>query len=919
MTTTAQPAYDLLHTALAWHAIGVCIVPAAGDTPGASDSKQPWPDSPVWTPYKAARPTEDQLHRWFGGDRYSGLGAVCGQVSGNLELLEFEGRAIQEGLHKEIADIADASGLGDLWKRITRGYCERSPSGGIHLLYRVDGEPVPGNARLAVRPATDDELTDQERAVLAAKPGKMFTRVLVETRGEGGYVVVAPSNGATHPSGRPWTLLVGGPGTLPTITADEHRALHALCAMVDRRPTTPAPAEPARRDTSEPAGERPGDDFNARASWDDILTPHGWTVVHGHGHYRVWRRPGKDKGVSATTGRNDGDNLWVFSTSTEFEAEKHYSKFAAYTLLEHGGDYRAAAKALQGDGYGGQRRPQPRPASHTTPPSTQDPQAEDEDADPPPAHLAPIPTYPTDAIPGPLSHLIRSGTRAGLPAAYIAAGGLAALTYAALDCRITINDRWTEPATLWIAAIGGAGTAKSPAVRYGWHPIDALETQLRGSWQEQLESWASLPKKERGPQPVNPARLVSDITTEALLRRLAEGPKTVVVDELRAWLGGIGRYGLGGARQKDLGTWLALWQGDTASYDRVGGDVSIVVPRPVVPIIGTLQIEDQQLLGDVRSGFRSRWLPHLGPVTLAGDGDDNHGACADYEAALTRLVYSKPRGELRLAEGDARQAWRDARARWRSEAHGASPGVRAALAKADKQALRIALVIAISLDAAGDIVPLDAINAAVAIVDYAMGCWRAMPEDEALTLDRTEEKLMPAVEDLAAWLERREDRRASRREILLAKPAGLRTAHQLTVLMNKYEAVYPGSIQEERTGARGPAAIVVYAPRRSPETVDVNSLGATHISLAHQRLSKNSRSETYSPERDHEKETAPASAVPTVQQLIDGQETPQVTPPPDPADHPRQQLQTVTAGACESCGWPTDSTAHAENCEVDWP
>jgi hypothetical protein len=42
----------------------------------------------------------------------------------------------------------------------------------------------------------------------------------------------------------------------------------------------------------------------------------------------------------------------VFSTSTPFEELRGYSKFSAFALLEHGGDYGAAAKALAGMGYG---------------------------------------------------------------------------------------------------------------------------------------------------------------------------------------------------------------------------------------------------------------------------------------------------------------------------------------------------------------------------------------------------------------------------------------------------------------------------------------------------------------------------------------------------------------------------------------
>ena len=100
---------------------------------------------------------------------------------------------------------------------------------------------------------------------------------------------------------------------------------------------------------------RPGDDYNQRATWEEILTPHGWTKRGRIGEGYGWTRPGKNpkEGISATTNtRDQADRLYVFSTSTVFEAERSYNKFGAYALLEHEGDYHAAGAALRAAGYG---------------------------------------------------------------------------------------------------------------------------------------------------------------------------------------------------------------------------------------------------------------------------------------------------------------------------------------------------------------------------------------------------------------------------------------------------------------------------------------------------------------------------------------------------------------------------------------
>jgi len=94
----------------------------------------------------------------------------------------------------------------------------------------------------------------------------------------------------------------------------------------------------------------PGTDFNDRGDWQEILV--GWRKVYTANGVTYWRRPGKDTGISATTGRNDADNLFVFTSSTTFEQERPYSKFAAFAHLHHNDDFKAAAKDLRSKGFG---------------------------------------------------------------------------------------------------------------------------------------------------------------------------------------------------------------------------------------------------------------------------------------------------------------------------------------------------------------------------------------------------------------------------------------------------------------------------------------------------------------------------------------------------------------------------------------
>lgn len=292
----------------------------------------------TWKRYTTEHASPDQVHAWFAGDQHD-LGVVQGSVSGHAELTELEGRAT--AALPDLKALAHDTGLGDLWDSITTGWVEMSPSGGFHFHYRLTDGPVPGNTKLA-RDATK--------------------LVLAETRGEGGQVVVAPSR--HHPTGRPWTRLLGGPATAPTITREQRDAFHAVLRTLDVQPdttpTTSATTTTTPRPTSD--GTTPGDDYEARTDWADILTPHGWQLVTQRGRTRYWLRPGKHlgQGFSATTGHaDDRDRLYVFTTSTDFDAEVPYTKLGAYAVLEHGGNHADAAKALYAAGYG-QRAESPR-------------------------------------------------------------------------------------------------------------------------------------------------------------------------------------------------------------------------------------------------------------------------------------------------------------------------------------------------------------------------------------------------------------------------------------------------------------------------------------------------------------------------------------------------------------------------------
>ena len=282
------------------------------------------------------------IDTWFPQGTNHGIGITTGQGSGQLEMTEIEGRAAHH--IPTLIQRAKEAGHSELVNRIMAGWTEQSPSGGYHWIYRLEGMDVPGNTVLAQKPNTDPDTTKK-------------VDVLIETRGQGGYFIAAPTPGTHHETGKPWVRLTGGPETIATLTPEERAAFHTLLTTFDETPPAPARAYNEGGDWTE--GKRPGEHFELETSWDEILTPHGWTYHHqGADGTHYWTRPDKDtrNGWSASTGRaDDRDRLWSYSTSTEFEQEIPYTKFGAWALLNHGGDHAAAAQALAHDGWGKER------------------------------------------------------------------------------------------------------------------------------------------------------------------------------------------------------------------------------------------------------------------------------------------------------------------------------------------------------------------------------------------------------------------------------------------------------------------------------------------------------------------------------------------------------------------------------------
>ncbi len=301
-------------TALQYTRAGISVVPIRADGSKAAAC--------AWKRFQQVIATPDEVQTMFHNG--FGIAAVTGRVSGHLEAIDFEsGAPFHEWLSLiEEHESALAASLVII----------QTPSGGHHVVYRCP-EKIEGNQKLAMR-------------LDGTTP-----KVMIETRGEGGYILTVGSPANCHPAGKLYSLLQGdlvpggGEHSIPTIT-DARRSLliGAARSFNEVRRQKKADVVPTYGGGQFP---RPGDVFNSRVTWEEILKPHGWTVAGHRGEETLWRRSGKDFSFSATVNYRGSDLLYVFTTNGHpFEHETSYSKFAAHALLNHAGDYKAAARDI---------------------------------------------------------------------------------------------------------------------------------------------------------------------------------------------------------------------------------------------------------------------------------------------------------------------------------------------------------------------------------------------------------------------------------------------------------------------------------------------------------------------------------------------------------------------------------------------
>ena len=266
-----------------------------------------------WNKYQKEVITDTEIDNYFSNECF--IAVVCGQVSGGLEVLDFDNH--QNDAKQRMIDYFANKEAKEIYEKY-RFPVEKSAGGGYHVFYRCS--KIEGNKKLAEVPVWNDKLN------------KWRPDAVIETRGEGGYVIIAPSKG--------YVLQKNSFEVIEEITPEERDVLISVARSFNK---FEKPKPKTNFENKDKPGDLFNDDINAEGEVKSMLRNAGWIELN----HKDWRRPNKNKGISATFNYVGKNVFYCFTANGyPFEPQSAYSPFQVKALLEHNSDFKGCAKEL---------------------------------------------------------------------------------------------------------------------------------------------------------------------------------------------------------------------------------------------------------------------------------------------------------------------------------------------------------------------------------------------------------------------------------------------------------------------------------------------------------------------------------------------------------------------------------------------
>lgn len=308
--------------AIKYHGLGYNVIPVtAGKVPTIK-----------WEKWQSHRQSDTDLAFTDRSEALAVVGGINGVVAIDIDLKNDPTNSINTRYWTALIEASFP---------IEKIYVQRSPSGGGHIIFR-SSQPF------------------RNEILAKAKDGK----TIIETRGLGGYFLIAPSPG--------YLARKGSLDDLPVLTEDEESILIDTARQFNDG-VKPKMKSYGIQDTGRVSAWQDFNNKNDYTYLQERLSELGWTEHSINEDRILLTRPGKTRG-------NSGDinmKLNLFKTwssnGAPFEPEVAYTPFDVYALLDHNGDGPKAASVLYNEGYGDRYEEDPYEGLYVFDPNTKPP------------------------------------------------------------------------------------------------------------------------------------------------------------------------------------------------------------------------------------------------------------------------------------------------------------------------------------------------------------------------------------------------------------------------------------------------------------------------------------------------------------------------------------------------------------------
>lgn len=473
-----------------------------------------------------------------------GLGITCGIASDGMECIDFDahqGQKIEPIFNQFVSDPEAAAIISE-----NNVALYKTPSGGFHIVYRC-------------------KQTTKTQTLARYPDGN----VMIEVRAGGAYIAVDPTPGYE---------LIGGAelikiGHIVTRERDYLLELARTYSHVPEKKQSENPMEEKRWgnwDDKTPWGK-----FNIKpdlALLFKLLRENKWynddkMVRKGLNRDDViyWRRPGKEKGISATF--NQFPNMFYCWTdaaeAAPFQKQQAYSPTDLLMHLQFKGDWQKT-KAFLYDKY--DMKP-PEPATM-------------------PADEVDVMPFPLEVFSNPLQEFITELNRTlNYKQDFLAVALMFAVaTLNGNKYKLKVKNGWTAATTFWFAVVGESGVMKSHPINTMVKPIKEIDKIEFETYTQQVNALTDEEKKKH--KPVFRQILVEDFTLEAVHAIHRSNPRGLGVhkDELVGFLKDMNKYRNGSDEQ----FWLESFNNSSYIVNRVTKE-PMMIDNIMVNIIGSIQ------------------------------------------------------------------------------------------------------------------------------------------------------------------------------------------------------------------------------------------------------------------------------------------------------------------------------------------